>query len=599
MTVSYTKIADGNWNNPSTWSPSGVPGEEDNVTIGDGALSIPDSYTARALSVTTLGSSVSARAILTVAGLLEIYGDSNQGTWTTLNFIGNGSLDVRGNSWLIDQSDAYFGVRNIVQNDGTGMTRIFSSTTKGYFGGADGGVTGGLLDLDRFWIANVDWRYGANYFANNHFRLSQGVFYRCGKLDWSDYQEDTADFILDGVHFVDSQAPDEYKAFIMCRSTTGEPTAARIINNVVFDYTGLPNAIVRGRYWPANMSVIGLYVVGAYFEGLSIACGINKMFSAKVGVVGEGGMPLFRSYFAPNVNNPHTLTNMCEDVDTCIIESIQPSDSTDAGDHAIVVASGSNILRRTILIDNWGGVLLNALGGPNKTGTYVLEHCTAVYDVHDPVYGQLVRNENFGIFDESSDVTILSNIAYVRSNPSGAPNIRVFNLETAGDDQIKTIDNNVFFGQGTDLATIYHGVESAIKGPIGSQAGWGQNDKINVDPKFVDHNRGIVKWGQRFGATDYDTAVAFLCNGINGYDPDTHMLDPNLKTGKTLDDLFDYVADGFKPKNIVLKNAGHDGVTIGAAEFQEDSGGDDTVSSLVAIKTINIRAMSIRSMGAA
>lgn len=565
--TAYVAQASTAWDVTTTWNPNGIPSSGDSVTIPAGFnVTIPSGYTASSLGVTLTGSSFGSRGILTIAGTLQLYGNSNQGTWCSLLFSGTGTLDLRGFSWLIDQTDAT-GVRNIVQNDNTGLTRIYSSTTKGHFGGADGGVAGGLLHLENFWISNTNFRFGANYYSGQEFYLKNGCFYNCGRIDWSDYQGDGDNFTLENVHFTGSQASEDQKVWLTCRSTGGTVTGTRSIKNVVFDYTGIANAIVRGRYWEPSMVVEGLYIVSAYFEGIAINCTITGLFSAKSGVVGEGGFPLTQSYVVPNLDNPHTLQNLCENVTDSVIENIQPIGSSDAGDHCIVSQSGSNTIRKTLLIDNWGGVMLNALGTPAKTGTYTLEHCTLVYDVHSADYGQLIRNENSGTFDPSSNVTIRSNLVHIRSNPSGTNDIRVFNLETAGDDQIETFDYNCLNGVGSNLNTIYYGVTSATKGAVKSQAGWGLNDKLNVPPDFIDQTRGIVKWAQQYGASDYNTAVNYLVNGVNGYDPVTHMLNSSLKTNKSISDLITYVRAGYAPTSQNLKNAGHDGVTIGAIEW--------------------------------
>ncbi len=574
--TAYVAQASAAWNVTTTWLPNGTPGSADTVTIGAGFnVSIPNGYTASALGITLVGASFGSRGILTITGTLQLYGNASQGTFCSLLFTGTGTLDLRGFSWLIDQTDAT-GVRNIVQNNNTGLTRIYSSTTKGHFGGADLGVAGGQLNLENFWISNTNFRFGANFYSGQEFYLKNGCFYNCGRIDWSDYQGDADNFTLENVHFTGSQAAEDQKVWMTCRSPGGTVTGTRSIKNVVFNYFGIANAIVRARYWEPTMVVDGLYVVGAYFEGIAIACPVTRMFSAKASVVGEGGFVLTQSYFNPNVDNPHTLQNLDVDVTDSVIESIQPVGSLDAGDHCIVSLAGINSIKRTLLIDNWGGAMLNALGVPAKTGTYTLEHCTLVYDVQSADYGQFVRNENSGTFDPTSNVTIRSNITHIRSNPSGAANIRVYNIETAGNDQIEVFDYNCMNGVGSVLSTIYFGVTSATKGSPGSQAGWGLNDKLNVNPNFVDQNRGIVKWATQYGASDYNSAVAYLTDGINGYDPATHLLNPALKTGKTIADLLTYVTAGFKVQNIALRNAGHDGVTIGAFAYQAAS--NDKVS---------------------
>ncbi len=98
--TSYTSIATGNWSSNSTWSPSGVPGNNDNVTITGGYtvtidgtdscnnLILGNSSNNTTLQITTAGNS------LNIAGALSINPGSYNKTFT-LN-AGPGVINIAG-----------------------------------------------------------------------------------------------------------------------------------------------------------------------------------------------------------------------------------------------------------------------------------------------------------------------------------------------------------------------------------------------------------------------------------------------------------------------------------------------------------------------
>jgi hypothetical protein len=77
----------------------------------------------------------------------------------------------------------------------------------------------------------------------------------------------------------------------------------------------------------------------------------------------------------------------------------------------------------------------------------------------------------------------------------------------------------------------------------------------NGNPGFVDSTRNIATWAQTFHATDgtVDAALAIIA---------AHP----TEIAKESTGLIEWVRAGFAPTNIAFKDAGHDGVTIGAIE---------------------------------
>lgn len=605
--TAYVKNANGAWNSPTLWTPNGTPGSADTVTLGAFTTTIPTGYTAQCGGITSFsGSGSGSRSTLEISGTLELYGTATQGTWSTLSFVGAGKLDLRGFNWEVSYTDGS-GRRVEVISDGTATCEIYSSTTLSIFGAPGGGVVLAHLNLNKFYISNVQWEYGGAWEATNNFILQNGTFYNCGRITNWEYLDDSSDWIVENVDFRGSQSGEYQKVWLYCRDKGGTITGIRRFKKVTFDYTGGGSSAVRLRYFPAVMTVDGVYFRSCYVEGLSVAATFNNFFAGQSGVVGEGGFPIREGVITHAVDNPHTMVNLCNDLQGFYIESNQPSNSTDAGDHFILPNGGTTSIKYGIINDNWGGVALNALG-VSLTGTHTLEHCTFVVDTHASDYGILARNENSGVFNTSATVTVRSNIVHARSNPSGFANIRVFNLETAGDDQIDTIDYNVINACGSSAGTLYYGVTSATKGSIGSQTGWGLNDKINTNPNFVAPTRNVQSWASQYGATDYDSSIIYVIDSVNGYNRTTHK--QTSTPGHTITELLTYIRAGYTPTNAAIATAAHDGTTIGALAYvaavsidsypatirSGSTGNAYTTTGLSAVSSITIGALSATSL---
>ena len=63
------------------------------------------------------------------------------------------------------------------------------------------------------------------------------------------------------------------------------------------------------------------------------------------------------------------MVNSCLDFQYNILESVQPANSNDGGDHFIVTDAGTHNIMYNLIIDNYGGVCVNALGVASRTGT--------------------------------------------------------------------------------------------------------------------------------------------------------------------------------------------------------------------------------------
>lgn len=79
----------------------------------------------------------------------------------------------------------------------------------------------------------------------------------------------------------------------------------------------------------------------------------------------------------------------------------------------------------------------------------------------------------------------------------------------------------------------------------------GANDVDGQDPQFVDSTVSLAKWDLSLGGVGTDAAAAARIKA-----------DPSLTAS-----LVSYIRAGYAIRNPIYRNAGHDGVTIGAQEF--------------------------------
>lgn len=139
----------------------------------------------------------------------------------------------------------------------------------------------------------------------------------------------------------------------------------------------------------------------------------------------------------------------------------------------------------------------------------------------------------------------------VKSNlivdPSGSTARAVCDFEANHNDAVDGDDatHNGFFGRNGDG---YDGTYTNAPGA---------NDVV-ADPQFVDPTRDFEHWTVYKGyASSGDSITTKYAAGMAAL-----ASDPGL-----IDDLRDWVRAGFAPTNVVFKDAGHDGVTIGAVEW--------------------------------
>ncbi|MDD2657187.1 MAG: hypothetical protein PHD04_00815 [Candidatus Pacebacteria bacterium] len=138
---------------------------------------------------------------------------------------------------------------------------------------------------------------------------------------------------------------------------------------------------------------------------------------------------------------------------------------------------------------------------------------------------------------------------------------------SSGDDQVVAYsDYNNFYN--IQLANVYGAARLSITTGNTGKIVPGSHD-TNINPRFLDSTRTIASWDARFGS-GVGTATAGITYllSINGY-----RGTPNFDQGGAISvynpaHLCNWVSYGASPTNGLLRNAGDDGKTIGAVEWQ-------------------------------
>jgi hypothetical protein len=223
-----------------------------------------------------------------------------------------------------------------------------------------------------------------------------------------------------------------------------------------------------------------------------------------------------------------------------------------------ITTSEPNILfaddNRTLTVERnivrGAGAFLNNVGA-HSGATINANHNTVFLDYDtSSVHQGLWLSENGDL--TSSEINFRSNLAgYATDIIRDA----LYWDNSSGDSQvIDLVDSNAYF--------------NAAAAPFESGITVTTNNDFGVaDPQFFDSSRNLATWGQIIHGTDgTDSAAIALFLSKNGYSSVTDT-QSDTPSGVTVAELIEWVAEGFKVQNASLKDAGHDGVTIGAMDY--------------------------------
>lgn len=552
-----TAILIGNVDTSTNWSPVGVPTSTDDV-ICPLMMTIPAGVTFNPKTIAFTGLSDLSRAGLIISATGKfVHVDGS--TFNEFN-----KMEVYG-EWDLNGSNANYNIssgsdiNNWIYGNGA---KIWSSTGLGAIQKSDGAPIYGRLELSNSHLENLKFHYGAGYYGGAHVRVSWTSFYNMGHIQTSPWSYVGDDWYFEHCDFDGCVDPigNECVLFDGASDFSGDSvTGDKRFEDNTFRYGNVTDPLMKisalEHVKPKRIYLDKVEV--SYFNGDE---DWSHIFSTANSFGSLNYKTMTEFAIIVNTDNPHTMPPPSQFLDQGFIEAIYPSDATDAGDHFIVGALGNEITN-TVIIDGWGGVLINALGS-DMSGDYKLNHCTVIVNCHDPNYGILARNEGGGKF--TGTLELLNSIVRIRSNPSGASDIRVINIETAGSDQVTKMGHNCISGAGSTISTLFYQVTRT--GKVYGDIDFGAGDLIGTNPNLVDETLGFVKWGVSLGLSTYQDTVDYLLNGINGYDQITKRQTGTI-TGKTVETLLTYYRSKAAPTNVILKDAGSDGVTIGALEY--------------------------------
>jgi hypothetical protein len=561
----FTASVTGDWNKGATWGNGGdvegvdFPDEDgtDTFAINTGVVvTIPSSYL-------LAHSSGSFDGELVINGKLKLSANTTVNEdadgWT----MGPGStLDVNGFDWIQDGSS--------VDNSTTPITLVGTSASRITI--MSSSTNGNILytgTLERMWgthnIQYVDISgcttitLAAYQTAGQNITIKNVTFTGYNIIRCLASVALTANYTLDGIDLRDTVGATQRWDW---GNAYGTDTGTRIFRNITLSNAGelrntgldtsthgttLTNLIVHNSKF-LNAGLGNLYVDGWFIDDDIAVGGQHDVYlnSYKNG------------YYYSDLTNAHPFDGSANSIEFTdnIVECIGV-DTSSGGDGIIFGSDFTgtvNILRNIWL---WGsdGSVINAVGS-TPSGVVNFDHNTVI--VTTQAANSIIDNAPLFIKSQSADwagtVNCRSNIAHFVGGITAPTRAAGITLQTTTADQIDNVDYNVFGLP--DIWNEYNNV--VITGKTYPEAGFGGSD-LYVNSSFVDETRTLAKW---------DSSLSGAGTAINAI---TEMLKYNSTTfnsNYTIANAIAYVQAGFAPQNEDLKDAGHDGVTVGAIEYR-------------------------------
>ena len=563
----------GDWSTTGNWSScgGGVPGNGDTVTIGH-AITVDSNRTvgtspAEGTVVVTVNSgggslTIADSVALVVRGAIALNDAGlTLGAASELEFDASAASDPTNQQYELrigtghNQTNARLtingtsGARAIVRSNAGGGNGYITDGTGPWLQG--GMLTATYVDFLRVGdSSNSAIRFSPTGSAT--FSLTNATFTSGGRLSGTYNWGTTCNVTIQNVTMASTQHSTDS---LRVENASGYTSGTRLIDGNVFDkqvhfYAG-SGLTVTGNYFAATMdSTVGNW-----------ASASGNMFED------QNNTPpgaLSNSYFIdPDAtDNPHYMqpnTSNSQSYSGLVFECPLCVNSTDAGDGVLIPSPGSAItytIEYSIMLPSNTGVtsgcLFSALGNANASiaanhNTYYVTANTGTTPA--PALGTVGETFNTAT---GALTSFKSNIAasngtrtdYLLRNVNGSPN------------------NDVCSFTGCNYNSAYNmAAGSEGKGynlPVTGSPG--ANDLVSQDPQFVDPTR------------DLGTFDAAFCGGGGTH---AHAISTlKLKNtasevaGCTIANALTHVKDGFKVRNIAYKDAGHDGVTIGAMGYQ-------------------------------
>lgn len=592
--TSITSTTSGNWATGGTWVGGVAPGDGDTAIIANGhtvtiaagtSVTVGDSANPTTPAISSNNSNGTGILVVGDGATLTVKGNVRQGNanWTigkdcTINF-NHASANL---SWQITD-DGGTGTNALLIINGTSGHRTTIQKSGSANGGGFGNIStrwslGGKIqasfvqftDIGTTTLPLLDFRGGSSSYTGT---FDDCLFTRCGAIASSHNVAAGATFRLR-----------------RC-SWNGTPayTNGRIVE--LFLAAGTQSGILFDNIaWKGQIFVGGATsgVVGVTWSGECIGEGVGNTIC-----------PLDAT------DNPHSAT-----VSAMLLHRIAASSGIPsrimAGTITKLFLMGENegtagnahnaqitpIAATTITNGVWEfgtgnstandatGDQLQVVGNPGSATTLTISNI-----ISPPLGGEAAGSlVNVSANAANLRLTIKHCTSHCSENGDSGGSFKSENC-TGGAGMVQAIKDNIFVGVDTHQHWITY-TQGATALADGSLVGCDYNNKYNFsgdgyqqadakfstpsppgthdttyNPSFVDNTRNLLKWGQSIDGTitTYQQVVDKLLARNN---------DSGYNSSFTLAAYWTYMQGGFAPTNSSLRNAGSDGVTLGAVEGQ-------------------------------
>lgn len=566
--TAFTATQTGNWNDAATWGGGGYPQTSgDTASIGAFTVTVPAATSIICGAITLTGTGAGSRSQLHISGTLTLAGQMTLAAWNELRINGGGALDTNGNNIEISTHTTN---HNRLVFVGTANNRCRFKSTAG--GGTVRRAAGNVY-------CHIDWQYcdfentgdfggtsnnlggNFNYTAGEIINVESCTFTACGEIQLGGVLHLNATLIFKNNDIRDSASATSYCALLIDNNTASVGSGTFDVSGNTVSTTGTEK---RFKLQMARLQTVDDCVFSNTRFHFPATQGntpkLDNSFihfgnAAAVNIISEGTSGVIEDcHIVMEGNKPHTLDQMTSAFLRNTIEALYTGLYTDDGDHAILHGAINQTYLNNLLLESKSGVFLNALGSA-KSMVYTAHHNTLVGNYDS--YGALCRNETGGTI--TGQMHNKSNIIYDRSATAGSLG---YNMNGAVLDQITSMDYNCWH----NIENKYSGVTSATK-TAGVTDGYGMHD-ITENPQFFDMTRSAANY-DLYQGTEVGTVAAAVADMLNrnGYDAATKSQIPANASPRRATDLWAWVRAGYKPTNEALRDAGHDGVTIGAMEM--------------------------------
>lgn len=578
-----TSSQNGNWADSSTWGGAAAPGNGDTATVG---------HVVTVAANATVGHSPGAgdvtQAVLVNAGGSVVInsgvtfvcrGDffcSNSNTVRSLDVAAGGVFEFDASAAGVPATARYVCQGTGHAASGTQPSIRFAGssgshcTVRSNAGGANGrftttGTYGGLIEATYTDFTRIGDASNAGFTmtltGDSLTTFTNCVFDACGQLTFGGTN------IVGATQFTMQNCRWKNTAASNCITTTmynDKTTGTRLIDGNTFDkicYTYAPReCTITNNVFYGNVTMSSTDNEGCVFTGnvIGLAAGADTVqpYAATI----DGNYLIYRDSGATNphflqVGNYVALTTQA--VSNNIFDFIG-SDST--GDCILLASPGSavtvNITNNLVLPNASGqttGTIFSALGNANIT--IACNHNTC----HVGTGGGAAVGETY-----TGHAGMLSSF---KSNLFWDTSARGYKLTDSGvNDAVSDLvtSANANYNAGYNLSAGsnlkgYNNLEFSSGSP-------GANDLEGQDPQFIDSSRNMAAWDLSLGGpgTAANALTELLKKNDTGYNSNYNITA-----------LLAFVRGGFAPQNTAYRDAGHDGVTIGAFEWQSgrNSGG--------------------------